>query len=163
MVVSPSSVSSNALGEQPVVPASPAASRSGANGVLMLRSAEGSFGLSASERTGTGRTLASARPAQGFPVVWSAAVRRFQRLALAAGAAATLALPGVAAEPSGSLRASLSLGYDSNARRVFNSTPQDGDAMGSVLLDALGRISPGPVDLSGSYTAAARKFAVLSS
>src|SRR3954462_4752409 len=155
MVVSPSSVSSNALGEQPAMPASPAASRSGANGVLMLRRAEGSFGLSASERTGTGRTLASARPRPGFPVVWSAAVRRFQRLALAAGAAATLAPPrvppaparsprpppppGAAADPSGSLRASLSLGYDSNARRVFNSTPQDGDAMGSVLLDALAR------------------------
>ncbi|HEY8209283.1 MAG TPA: hypothetical protein VIG99_17465 [Myxococcaceae bacterium] len=87
-------------------------------------------------------------------------MRRFRRLALAAGAAATLALPGGAAEPAASLRATASLGFDSNARRVFNSTRDEADAVGSALLTAAARVSPGPLELSGSYVAAARKFAV---
>src|SRR6185295_8745379 len=110
------------------------------------------------------RTRARKRPPRSrSPVVWSAAVRRFQRLALAAGAAATLALPGAAAEPAASLRATASLGFDSNARRVFNSTIADADAVASGLLDAAARVSPGPLDLTGSYVAAARKFALHSS
>jgi hypothetical protein len=85
-------------------------------------------------------------------------VRRFQRLALAAGAAASFALPGAAAESAVSLRGTLSLGVDSNARRIFGTPLGDVDAVGSGLLEAVARVSPGPLDLTGSYLAAARKF-----
>jgi len=85
---------------------------------------------------------------------------RLQRLALAAGAAASLALPGAAAaEPAGSLRASASLGGDSNPRRVYG--PGEPDVVASVLLDAAGKLSAGPVDLSAGYAAAGRKFFAL--
>jgi hypothetical protein len=82
---------------------------------------------------------------------------RLQRLALAAGAAASLALHGAAAaEPAGSLRATASVGGDSNARRVVG--PGDPDVVASLLLDGAGRLGLGPLDLGGTYTAAARKF-----
>lgn len=86
---------------------------------------------------------------------------RLQRLALAAGAAASLALHGAAAaEPAGSLRANASIGGDSNARRVFG--PGEPDVVASLLLDAAGRLSAGPMDLGGGYSAAGRKFFALS-
>ncbi|HYV45967.1 MAG TPA: hypothetical protein VFA20_13955 [Myxococcaceae bacterium] len=86
---------------------------------------------------------------------------RVQRLALAAGAAASLAFHGAAAaEPAGSLRASASVGGDSNPRRVVG----DGepDLVASLLLDTAGRLPLGPLDLAGSYLAAGRKFLLLS-
>jgi hypothetical protein len=88
--------------------------------------------------------------------------RRLQRLALAAGAAASLALHGAAAaEPAGSLRATAGLGGDSNARRVFG--PGEPDLVASLLLDAAGKLALGPLDLGGGYTAAGRKFFLLPS
>ena len=82
---------------------------------------------------------------------------RVQRLALAAGAAASLALPGGAgAEPAISLRGSASVGGDTNPLRLFG--PSQADAVGSALLDAAGRLALGPVDAGGSYEAAGRKF-----
>ncbi|HVE84090.1 MAG TPA: hypothetical protein VND93_14635, partial [Myxococcales bacterium] len=84
---------------------------------------------------------------------------RLERLALAAGAAAHLALTGAAgAAPEVSLRGTASLGFDSNARRVFNSTILDADAVGSALVAGSGRVPLGPLELSGWYQAAGRKF-----
>ena len=87
---------------------------------------------------------------------------RLQRLALAAGAAASLAYPGTAgaADPAFSLHGSVDVGVDSNPRRVFNNVePPDG--MGSALVQAAARVPIGFMELGGSYEAAARKFLMI--